>query len=125
MENMHVMLDALLADQHEAVLATIVQVEGSAYRKAEALNGCGNIKIGTGSIVLSEGRTALADELSKLGGTVSSSSGPKTNENPGIIKSLHIGTYPLCVSNLGLLHCLRKKGISQCEGLFLCSIYFG
>lgn len=78
MENMHVMLDALLADQHEAVLATIVQVEGSAYRKAEALNGCGNIKIGTGSIVLSEGRTALADELSKLGGTVSSSSGPKT-----------------------------------------------
>ncbi|ADP33756.1 N-acetylmuramoyl-L-alanine amidase CwlA [Bacillus atrophaeus subsp. globigii] len=52
MENMHVILDALLADQHEAVLATIVQVEASAYRKAEALNGCGNIKIGTGSIVL-------------------------------------------------------------------------
>lgn len=36
MENMHVILDALLADQHEAVLATIVQVEASAYRKAEA-----------------------------------------------------------------------------------------
>lgn len=41
-----------LADQHEAMLATIVQVEGSAYRKAGALNGCGNIKIGTESIVL-------------------------------------------------------------------------
>lgn len=30
------MLDALLEDQEEAVLATIVQVEGSAYRKAGA-----------------------------------------------------------------------------------------
>ncbi len=29
-------LDALLKDQDEAVLATIVQVEGSAYRKAGA-----------------------------------------------------------------------------------------
>lgn len=36
MGNFHTMLDALLEDQEEAVLATIVQVEGSAYRKAGA-----------------------------------------------------------------------------------------
>ncbi|WP_162103465.1 MULTISPECIES: XdhC family protein [Bacillus] len=36
MATVHTMLDALLEDQDEAVLATIVQVEGSAYRKAGA-----------------------------------------------------------------------------------------
>lgn len=36
MGNFHKVLDALLEDQEEAVLATIVQVEGSAYRKAGA-----------------------------------------------------------------------------------------
>ncbi|MEC1688307.1 XdhC family protein [Bacillus mojavensis] len=36
MEYFHMILDALLEDQDEAVLATIVQVEGSAYRKAGA-----------------------------------------------------------------------------------------
>ncbi|MCY7759039.1 XdhC family protein [Bacillus inaquosorum] len=36
MGNLHMILDALLEDQDEAVLATIVQVEGSAYRKAGA-----------------------------------------------------------------------------------------
>ncbi|MCY7981685.1 XdhC family protein [Bacillus inaquosorum] len=36
MGNLHLILDALLKDQDEAVLATIVQVEGSAYRKAGA-----------------------------------------------------------------------------------------
>ncbi|MEI2634324.1 MULTISPECIES: XdhC family protein [Bacillus] len=36
MGNLHMILDALLKDQDEAVLATIVQVEGSAYRKAGA-----------------------------------------------------------------------------------------
>ncbi|RDF39153.1 XdhC family protein, partial [Acinetobacter baumannii] len=36
MEYFYTILDALLEDQDEAVLATIVQVEGSAYRKAGA-----------------------------------------------------------------------------------------
>ncbi|MCY9374077.1 XdhC family protein [Bacillus sp. T17B1] len=36
MGNLHMVLDALLEDQDEAVLATIVQVEGSAYQKAGA-----------------------------------------------------------------------------------------
>ncbi|TYS07993.1 XdhC family protein [Bacillus subtilis] len=36
MGNLHMMVDALLEEQEEAVLATIVQVEGSAYRKAGA-----------------------------------------------------------------------------------------
>ncbi len=36
MGNFHTVLDALLEEQEEAVLATIVQVEGSAYRKAGA-----------------------------------------------------------------------------------------
>ncbi|MCY7911313.1 XdhC family protein [Bacillus inaquosorum] len=36
MGNLHMILDGLLEDQDEAVLATIVQVEGSAYRKAGA-----------------------------------------------------------------------------------------
>lgn len=36
MGNLHMMLDSLLEDREEAVLATIVQVEGSAYRKAGA-----------------------------------------------------------------------------------------
>ncbi|ARV46668.1 xanthine dehydrogenase [Bacillus subtilis] len=36
MGNLHMILDALLEDQDEGVLATIVQVEGSAYRKAGA-----------------------------------------------------------------------------------------
>lgn len=37
MGNLQIILDALQEDRDEAVLATIVQVEGSAYRKSRCL----------------------------------------------------------------------------------------